>query len=67
MESETEMRDYIYHAKDGSITPIALLPTKQIHEALEEGFDIVDHSLANVEGVKERLLLEIFIRENNLR
>ena len=55
------MRDYF----NGNNIPIAKMSTADIHETLRCGVEITAD--ATVEGVIERLRLELFIRERNLR
>lgn len=58
------MRDYTLEG-----TPVAQLKTEIICELLDEGFEIVNEDGNNdtIEGVAERLKLELFIRERGLR
>jgi hypothetical protein len=59
------MYDYKLEDSTGKITPIAEVSTAEITELLMYGFQPV--GTAGVEAIRERLLLELFIRERSLR
>lgn len=50
---------------DGRKVPVAQLPTEEIKETLAEGVEAMGAD--PVSAIIERLLLELFIRENGLR
>jgi hypothetical protein len=60
------MRDYTCNG-----TPVAEMSTEDIHDCLTNGISINDGNGCSAEivvtDVIERLQLELFIRENNLR
>lgn len=63
------MRDYIYEPDDAPPHPIAAMSTTDIECVLSAGFEIVrpDHPTETAENIRDRLLLELFIREKGLR
>lgn len=61
------MRDYQCIAGDGSTIKVADLPTWAIHEQLKRPIHTSPPDSAFAEAVRERLCLELFIREMGLR
>ena len=61
------MRDYHYYDDDGRRIPISQMTTVDIDRWLRDGFKMVKGSEVTPEAVRERLQLELFIREKGLR
>lgn len=59
------MRDYYAAYEDGRQIAVADLPTSEIHEMLRDGIKPLGGDQAP--AIIERLRLELFIRERNLR
>ncbi len=58
------MRDYRYTPDDGPPMLVTKMPTAKIHELLANGIQIVpDGDNATEENVRERLRIELLIRE----
>lgn len=60
------MHDYHLFFDDGSSIPISDLPTGEIEEILRDGFKILLPHISEC-SIKQRLELELYIRQNNLR
>ncbi len=62
------MRDYTFTC-EGRTVPVAEMSTADIKYCLGVGFVInhSDHPADNRQAVRDRLILELFIRERNLR
>lgn len=60
------MRDYMYHP-DGIDpgVPVSQMPTEEIVACLADGFEA--NGEAPIEAIRDRLQLELFIRERGLR
>ena len=61
------MKDHVYHDADGSATPISQMSDEKIHEVLRDGIEIADSTNCTADGVRERLLIELLIREKGMR
>ena len=60
------MKDYDCLFDDGSSLPISQLSNELIAESLADGVESFDPNVP-ADAILERLRLEVFIRENNLR
>lgn len=60
------MRDYIVIRSDGSSTSVAEMPTAEILDLLANGFTALPGSQVAPDAMRERMRLEIMIRELGL-
>lgn len=67
MLGDRGMKDHHYYDGEGNRIPVSQLDEKIIRESLQEGIKIVRGSEATIDGVRERLLIELLIREKGLR
>ncbi len=62
------MKDHVYVDETGKRTPVSELSTHEIQEFLRDGIEIAERNPGvNENSVRDRLELELFIREMGLR
>lgn len=63
------MLDYLFKRDDGSEIPVAQMERADIEACLRGGAEVTrrDSPGENEHSIRERLWLELFIRDNNLR
>ena len=63
------MRDYLFVTASGEEVPTAVMSRADIEDCLRGGVEVtrVDSPGESEQNIRERLLLELFIRDNNLR
>lgn len=60
------MRDYIVIRSDGSSTSVGEMPTAEILDLLANGFAVLPGSQVAPDAMRERMRLELLIREMGL-